>query len=290
MKLLIPALVVLLLFIFPSAAEADHQTFLPYAGQTWLANQIRNSQEQVWCVDSRAEAYPQFVSQVRETNDSYTRLTGIKHRQVAFGDSACQVRHLMAPNFPCGTGAAACIYYANSPVDVHYQETLGFTDWRSAVAHELGHGLFQLHEQYIDSGGRIQCDYRPWTVMSCGPPYVREPQPRDIDLGCQMIRTSWCGMQPVQDCTGHYSTSHPWMLWQPCLVNNDGSTGRWLNTVNRFSVDVRFDEWYDPKGILTFGTCNGDRLRWDLKNNQWARNGYAFFKPEENFWSEMPLC
>lgn len=182
-----------LMVVFVRSVRADHNVYLPLIPNTWLMQNIIRDQEQYWCVDSRAASYPSFVAQLEDVNDQYAELVGIKHRRVAISDPACEVQHVMLPAFPCGSGASACIYYANSPVVVHYAEERGYTSWASAHGHELGHGLLGLHEQYRDSGGSIGCTGRSDTVMDCGFPHVRYPQERDVRLGCAMIATAWCG-------------------------------------------------------------------------------------------------
>ena len=277
----------LMLYACSKPAEGSHNILLPYAGSTWIQGQLRATQEQAWCMDNRAASYPGFASQLRETNQQYADLVGIRSREVGFADPGCQVRHVMEPAFPCGSGAAACIYYANNPVTVHYQESLGYADWRSAQAHELGHGLLTLHERYIDSGGVIQCGGTAevgLTVMQCGPPFVRIPMPLDIERGCPALATSWCGRQPAPpNCEGAFSEAHPWMRYDVCL-------GRWVNTANGWSVNPSDDSWYDPNGVATWSGCNSDRLRWNHKNQQWDGNGSYYFKPSEGFWSAMPPC
>ena len=57
--------------LWPRGAASHHNVYLPYAGQTWLAQQIKATQEQVWCTDSRAEFYPGFVAQLRDVNDHH---------------------------------------------------------------------------------------------------------------------------------------------------------------------------------------------------------------------------
>ena len=216
-----------------------------------MAVQIKTNQMQVWCLESTAANYPGFRSQLVETNDQYTRLVGIRHREVAWGDPACEVRHRM-DSFPCGSGAAACIYYASKPVDVFYNKFLGFSDWRSAQAHELGHGILgQLHEMYQDSGGQITCLYRPETEMSCGPPYVRYPQPLDVQRGCAIINTSWCGVQQPAP-PDYYEAPDGWRYYF--------ATGN----------------WHDSRDVPRFGPCNQDRLRLDLLDTHWWRPGGAY--------------
>lgn len=176
--------------------SADHNVYLPYVPNVPIMQQVIRAQEYTFCVDSRASAYPGFLSQLRDVNAEYESRVGIRAREVAFSDPSCQVQHVMLPDFPCGSGAAGCIYYGNWPVTVHYQEQLGYVDWRTTHGHELGHGLLGLHEQYADSSGGIGClRDRTWTVMSCGTG-VRYPQQIDVDRGCAVIRTAWCGNPP----------------------------------------------------------------------------------------------
>lgn len=238
-------------------AHADHNVYLPMAGQTWMAQIIKSTQEQVWCVDARAAAYPNFVAQLRDVNDQYTARVGIRNRQVdasiTLSDTeeqkvqkaravGCQLIHTMPDVFPCGSGAAACIYYANSPVVVAYSYTLGYFDWRSAQGHELGHGILgQLHEQYHDSGGQIACTFRTDTVMDCGS-QVRYPQPLDIQRGCAIIGTSWCGQQALPPECGS-------PCWRDGQFHFDDG---WALTINDGCGD-----WYNPEGVWTYGGCDG---------------------------------
>ncbi len=255
----------------PLPVRANHLVYLPYAGQTWMALQIKTTQEQVWCLDSRAEAYPGFLTQLRDVNDQYTQRVGIKHRQVPFGDPSCQMLHVMLPDFPCGSGAAACIYYANQPVTIHYQETLGYTDWRSAQAHEAGHGILgQLHEQYLDSGGTIGCTGRQDTEMDCSSG-VKAPQPLDIQRGCAMIATSWCGMAPAQ--TFPYWSGERWVFqdgwsWNPSGVGT----------------------WYDPLNRPTWGQCDKvNRDCWHLRFLVWMFEGTAYYDTDISQHVKPPL-
>lgn len=182
-----------------AAVRADHNVYLPLVPNTPIIQQVIKAQEFTWCVDSRAAAYPSFVTQLRDVSDQYTARVGIKQRQVDYSDPACQVRHSMPDNHGCGSGCAAWVYYANWPVLIEYKWQLGYTDWRSAQGHELGHALLGLHEQYRDSSGSIACTGRQDTVMDCGgSPPVRYPQNIDTSRGCAIIATPWCGQAAVE--------------------------------------------------------------------------------------------
>ena len=191
MKWVILALVLVVAWAGCRVAEGNHNVYLPYAGETQLAKQISANQAYTYCLDSRAAAYPNFLSQLQDVNAQYTQRVGIRSTQVAYGDVSCMVKHEMPTNITCD-GWAARIYYANWPVKVEYCYTLGYTDWRTAHGHELGHGLLGLHEQYRDSGGSIACTGQQWTVMDCSSG-IRYPQVWDVEAGCAVIKTAWCG-------------------------------------------------------------------------------------------------
>lgn len=176
-------------------ASADHNIYLPIVPNTPLIQQLVRAQEYTFCLDSRSANYPAFATQLRDVNAQYAERVGIRAREVGFSDLGCQVKHTMPDSFGCGSGAAACIHYANWPVIIEYNYRLGYVDWRTAHGHELGHGLLGLHEQYSDSAGGIGCTGKQWTVMDCGSG-VRYPQDWDVNNGCGIIRTSWCGNPP----------------------------------------------------------------------------------------------
>lgn len=272
------ALVLFIVGVFLIAtapAKADHNQFLPLVPNTPLMQQVIRAQEYTWCVDNRASNYPNFVSQLRDVNDQYTARVGIKWRQVPF-DSSCQVKHVMPDGITC-TGWAAQIFYANWPVTVQYCWPLGYTDWRSAHGHELGHGLLGLHEQYRDSGGAIGCTGRQDTVMDCGSG-VRYPQVRDVTLGCSIIRTAWCGKSPTVE---------------PCIPPIEG-----VDNCNpdlfRFADGwaYRFSDGYfiNPHGWPEWSPCNQDGLRWNAHHKDWFAPGSKFYSDERQFWSYAGGC
>lgn len=216
--------------------KANHQEYLPFAGQTWLMKIVIGTQGYTYCEDSRAASYPNFRAQLQDVVAQYAQRTGIKGVEVPFSDPSCEVQHVMLPEFNCGPGAAACVTYANKPVVINYQETLGFTSWASAQGHELGHAVLgNLNERYIDSGGSIQCGgpERGFTVMDCGPPYIAYPQAIDVQRGCIIIATSWCGAQtpPAPPELPYYDAARGCEFY-----------GYWCY---RFADGI----WIDPQGV-----------------------------------------
>lgn len=179
-------------------AYANHLVYLPGVPNTPLMQTIKNTQTTTWCMDSRAASYPNFASQLRDVYTQYTVREGIRNVEVAFNDPACRVRHTMPANLDC-VGWAAHIFYANYVVDIEYCAKLGYTDWRSAQGHELGHGMLGLHEQYNDSSGSISCTGRQDTVMDCGSG-VRYPTALDTQRGCALYLTTWCGKDATVTC------------------------------------------------------------------------------------------
>jgi hypothetical protein len=224
--------------VIVTPARADHLTYLPLVPNTPLMQSIIQTQTVKWCVNSTGQTYPNFVTQLDDVHAAYARDVGIRFERVAWGSMAstgCQVQHNLT-EFSCN-GCAAHIFYANWPVVVEYKVSLGYTDWRSAFGHELGHGLLGLHEQYKDSGGTIGCTFRPDTVMSCGSPFVKYPQPRDVNLGCAIIRTTWCGAQvPEPPITYPFWDGDEWVFESGWKYNPSvpspyyGTPGNWVHT------------------------------------------------------------
>lgn len=257
------------LWLAGDAARADHNLYLPLVPNTPLMQSIKATQEVLWCVNDRAAAYPNFVDQVRDVNDQYTQRTSIKHRQVAWGTPAstgCQEQHNMAWGLQCG-GCAAHVFYANWAVVIEYKEDLLFTDWRTAIGHEIGHARLGLGERYRDSGGTIGCDsglqgminrlgYA--SVMSCGTG-VMYPQPFDVTNGCAALATSWCGQAPAQTFPFWDGT-----FW----VFADGA---------KFKPNAGCGEWYLPDGRLEWGACDPSwGARWQDILKCWISPTTAF--------------
>ena len=220
----------ILSIVFVAVARADHNVLLPLVPNTPLIQRIIQTQEVLWCVDSRASNWPNFVSQLRDVNDQYFERVGIRHRQVDFTDPSCQVKHTMPDNHGC-SGCAAWVYYANSHVLIEYRYQVAYVDWRTTQGHELGHALLGLHEQYRDSGNNIACTGKQWTVMDCSSG-VRYPQQWDVDNGCAAIGTTWCGQAPAPP---------PPSEWAAC----DPSWGGWWNSAIERWV-AQGSSFFDP--------------------------------------------
>jgi hypothetical protein len=225
-------------------ADADHNIYLP-ALPTTLINSIKSTQTVKWCANPAAHNYPNFIAQVEDVQVEYTKRVGIKFEKVNFGTlsgSGCQVQHNVQ-EFSCN-GCAAHIFYANWPVVIEYKPSLGYSDWRSAIGHELGHGLLGLHERYRDSTGSIGCGGPEvgLTVMDCGSPFVRYPTTLDITRGCTVLTTSWCGKATVEPIVYPFWTGTCWNYSYWCFDPDDvdpfyGTLGTWYDPAGR-------SEWY----------------------------------------------
>lgn len=264
------------LAVHASVTEASHFVYLPNVPNTPLMQQVIKNQTYTWCVDSRAASYPNFVTQLTDVNNEFTKREGIFWKQVPFppsaADTSCQVRHVMPDGLSC-QGWAAQVFYGSWPVTVQYCWTLGYTDWRSAQGHELGHALLGLHEQYNDVSGSIGCTGRTDTVMDCGSG-VRYPTALDTSRACAIIRTVWCGKDP----NDRFYFADGWS-YQP-------STQWWWNPDNR-------PEWT---------ACNADGLRWNLYldfkfdgvidgvGGLWYPPGSGFFDPARGYWAFSGAC
>jgi hypothetical protein len=255
-RALIAVLIVLVMLkLCVAVARADHLVYLPGL-PTPLINSIKQTQTVKWCANQAAHNYPNFIAQVEDVQNEYTKRVGIRFERVSYGTlsaTGCQVQHNMQ-EFSC-SGCAAHIFYANWPVVIEYKPSLGYTDWRSAIGHELGHGLLGLHEQYKDSGGIIQCVSRSDTVMSCGAPFVRYPQPLDVTRGCPVIATSWCGQAapieyPIYDAARNCMDYGYW-----CYDFDDGI-------------------WYDPQNVSEW---------------QPAVNGQLYNRREQVYYWTLPV-
>jgi hypothetical protein len=180
------ALALFFAFAPTDQARADHNIVLPLVPDTPAIHNIMDWGGLTYCLDPEASAYPGFRDQLRDVYAVDYLYTGVVMWEMSqtpntLADAqaiGCNVWHNGRYDNFCN-GCAANIYYASWPVTVNYKLSLGYVNWKSAQGHEHGH-LLGLHEQYIDSGGTIGCTYRPWTVMSCGSPFVEYLQARDI--------------------------------------------------------------------------------------------------------------
>jgi hypothetical protein len=277
-KLALVLLLLGLLLLKFLPAEADHNIYLPYAGNTWIMKLVEKDHQYTYCLDARADSYPSFRAQLENVVKVYQEETGIRGIRVAFSDPSCQVKHLMLPPFPCSAGAAACIYYANQPVEIHYQENLGYSDWRSGQGHELGHGLLGLHERYRDSGGSIGCvgPEAGFTVMDCGPPYIKYPTELDINRA-SFLFTSWFAKQEPEPCTPLTTVTQP--TWDSCAQ-------QW-KFPNLTAYEPATGNWYHH-GLKDWGRCATWGGRYNFRAEGWMVAGTAIFK--DGFWSTAPRC
>lgn len=164
-----------------SPAFADHNLNGVLPGQP--VPMIRNiwaDGEVAWCVDARAAAYPNFVNDVNRTADAAYLVTGIRHRQVAFGTpstTGCE-EQLTMPDETFTPGVAGQIWYYNWPVVVKFNWRLGYANWDTTLGHEginCGHNTGE-HEGYDDINFRSHYNTygswaSPWnapTVMDFG--------------------------------------------------------------------------------------------------------------------------
>ena len=169
-------------------ARADHQIQLPLVPNTPAIENIWADGSTTWCLNARASSYPSFRAQVEQafgdmqaqTGNTFTELFSTAEDSNSAASMGCEYLLRMPTNDQFCQGCAAHIYYYNDPVVAEFRWTLGYSIWTDAIGHETGH-LLGLHEQYIDSGGAIQCG-NPKTVslMDCGYPHLWQLQPFDM--------------------------------------------------------------------------------------------------------------
>lgn len=269
-------------------AEAHHNGgILPYVPNTPAIRYITQTQEVTWCTDTRANAYPDFVNQIKQVNASYAEEIGVSWRYVGIYDSepaayaaGCLVWHTMPDNHPC-SGCAADVFYASRVAQIRYKWQLNFSSWLSTIGHEIGH-IFGMHEAYDDSRFISHINTygywaSPWnapTVMDVGShiPYpprgIWGPTAADVNLICtRAVVTSWCGQQPEPEPT-YYEAPDGW----------------------RFYFDSQ--NWHDSRDVPRFGPCNSDRLRLDLLDAHWWRPGgfYMGFDYDYGRHVTVPGC
>ena len=147
----------LVIFLFAlrlSLVSANHLVLLPIVPNTPLIQQEIAKDEVTWCVNSTGTSYPGFVDQLTDVHNQYEVRVGVRNRQVEWGTpttTGCMIQHNLIYNHQCGAGCAAWVYYANWPVVIEYKVELGYTDWRSAQGHELGHALGLDHVEDEDA-------------------------------------------------------------------------------------------------------------------------------------------
>ena len=201
------ALAVTVMYI-PSAlfkgnpVSASHHTFLPGLPSP-LISHVLEGNSITYCLDQRAEGYPNFPAQVVEVFDSFEEKFGMEFTKVPWstnGDS-CNYQLSMYNFFVAdGSRVAAHVYYLNWPVLAEFRPILGYVRWHSGISHETGHAVLGLHEQYIDFGNPLACDNGETgmqsrlgyaTIMSCGT-FIWVPTARDVEVTCSMFDFMKC--------------------------------------------------------------------------------------------------
>ena len=268
---------------------------------TVAVNTLRATGELTWCVNARANSYPNFVSQIHETNNAAKAVTGFGHRQIPgtfetdalAGAAGCQVWHSMPPTHGC-SGCAAWVHYANWPVIIEYKWQLGYTDWKTTIGHEMGH-VYGLHEHYDDDKFLShRGTYGYWAhgyVVSPGSatdsPTVMDfgtgqwaLQPYDVKHICQLVDRNGevfvgCGFNappPPPPCVPTNSV--------PCWTFTHTTRWAWLFE-NGVSCEILSDggcNWYAPDGQLAFTNFHAWGGWFSPLIDAWIPVGNSFFK------------
>lgn len=163
------ALAVGLLGVFTAVdeAKADHNRWLP-SQPTAVQLRVLSRGYGIYCINDSAANFPNWKTQAQAVYADEKATVGIEWRETTTGRD-CDITHLMVPGsqFPCGAGAAACIYYFNDPVTVYYNRDLMYSDWKTTIGHEHGH-WDGSHERYKDSNGGVSCTRQTYTRNDCG--------------------------------------------------------------------------------------------------------------------------
>jgi len=142
-----------------------------------LAQQNELIRTGVWLWEYRQDpGVPSLHAPVQQAFDEYQAEFGILpieapggNIQFARSSSAFYYGDGFSPGCP---GAVGCLnQYPNSLqiwYDAQVMATYFFRSQVQVALHEDGHALADAGEMYVHTGGRIQCDSKPWTVMSCG--------------------------------------------------------------------------------------------------------------------------
>lgn len=224
-KLLIAVLMVIGLLVATSAdtAQADHNRWLPNQPTT-VQLRVLSRGYGIYCINENAAAYPNWKSQLQEVYANEKSTVGIEWRESTTGKD-CDIQHLLVTGaqFPCGAGAAACIYYFNDPVSVYYNRDLLYSDWKTTIGHEHGH-WDGSHERYIDSNGQIMCGGQKYTRNDCasGVWWVT-----DYDLA-----VAWNTLVPDRPLTANLSRNGSWirLSWDNNRADCAGLNLGWSGT------------------------------------------------------------
>ena len=271
---------------------------------TAVQRDMWQTKEIVWCTNDRGARYPGFVAQLHEVHNELAAKIGVPARQVAFGTPAttgCRIQHNMILNHGCSE-CAARTHFANYPILTEYNEALGYTNWRTTIAHELCHDICGGHEQYDDARFLSHLNTYGYWATDGAPGRVGSPTTLDFGTG-QSLFTAWdlkitcevndrngqrftgCGYQepPPPPTCGLGPTDPSWGgVWNSCIR-------RWI-APNGFSVEPGTWIWFNPQGQPEWTAANADRLRWNIQLGAWFPCDHGFFIPSRGYWSHAPSC
>lgn len=285
------ALVVLFTLLSFQVARADHFVWLPDDPARFpVQSRLMERGYLNYCFDNTAYNYPGFRAQAAEVVDAAFGANGVRAYEVAAGPS-CDVYNTMPPyaNFPCGSGAAACIMYWLDPVVIYYNVALGYSNWRSGMAHEgvanSGHLLWQ-HERYKDQVQPFQCDpFATYTTMSCGNGVW---QVTEWDRNAQ-----WNAFVPDAPCPRGFVTGNDWTTISWGSVRCDGGVAHlWGIARNTNATRMSFG-WQAPDSDVirwagelcgpSYNYCYSDYSDGSRGfDSFWTRPGACFFVRTEN--------
>jgi hypothetical protein len=250
----------LAVFAQAGRAEADHGAVkcggtglqaCILTASSFVNNVVKAQGEVRWCVDQRGLNYPGFRDQVSVVMARYAAdLKVAGSREVAYSESACNVKNSMRDDHPC-SGCGAWIYTGAYPLLIEYNARQGFSRWDSTIGHEAGHGFCLLDEHYD------KVNFRSW-ILSYG--YWQHGAPTVMDGGTYALAA--------------YSPLGIWYLTDYDLARCEETIGRQL-IAPPCEPTAYFADW----GGGTFA-------RWNPCVNppMWeGTNGYAYV-PSTNSW------
>ena len=198
MRPLVAALAAGILALSPDSAYLDHNgATLPFLPSPVMQQTMQQGYV-TYGLDQGASTYPGFAAQVAEVADAGTVGVGIPAWQSSSPDIWLTMPDDQTFISVCGQGAAGCILYWADPVIVLYRRALGYSSWRSTIAHEginYGHAMGE-HEQYDDAAFRCRsiadlvANGPGLTVMSCGTG-IWQPQAFDVETVHSVVLPQW---------------------------------------------------------------------------------------------------
>lgn len=207
---------------------------------------LNTQSEILWCLNDRAAAYPGFASQARTVHNQISASLGIPNRQVSYGtpqSTGCWIKHDFTLNHGC-TQCAAWVHYLNTPILIEYNEKLMYSDWRTTLGHELGHGIAGIHEQYDDANFKSHIrTYGYWATN--GTSAANPGDPTVMDFGTNGL-------------TGFPEGVWEWQMWdlaRACEVN-DPQGQRYGGCMADSS-----DEWGECENVSSGWRCWSHKLQ-----------------------------